>query len=81
MWSVQVNPSTSDELKGDIDNKDYEDDGDEGFDKLCEEMSKISVKNVTTKFTGKRTRFVYNSDGELEGELSSSSKTEEERVG
>ncbi|GJU66256.1 hypothetical protein Tco_1252515 [Tanacetum coccineum] len=54
MWPIQVNPSTSDELKGDINNEDYEDVGDKGF--------------------------VYNSDGELTGELESSSKTEEERV-
>ncbi|PWA90035.1 hypothetical protein CTI12_AA105290 [Artemisia annua] len=80
MWSVQVNPSTSDECKGDTHNEDYEDVGDEGLDKLCEEMSKISVNNATAKFAGKHTRFVYNSDGELEGELSSSSKTEEEIV-
>ncbi|GJW49893.1 hypothetical protein Tco_0091244 [Tanacetum coccineum] len=75
-----VNPSTSDELKGDINNEDYEDVGDEGLDKLCEEMSNISVSKVTAKFTRKHTRFVYNSDGELAGELESSSKTEEERV-
>ncbi|GJR46934.1 hypothetical protein Tco_1315037 [Tanacetum coccineum] len=80
MWPIQVNPSTSDELKGDINNEDYEDVGDEGLDKLCEEMSNISVSKVTAKFTRKHTRFVYNSDGELAGELESSSKTEEERV-
>ncbi|GJX51588.1 ribosomal protein L7Ae/L30e/S12e/Gadd45 [Tanacetum coccineum] len=80
MWPVQVNPSTSDELKSDINNEDYEDVGDEGLDKLCEEMSNISVSKVTAKFTGKHTSFVYNSDGELAGELESSSKTEEERV-
>lgn len=45
-------------------------------DELCEGMSKISVNNGG-KFTGKHIRFVYNSDGELEGELSSSSKTED----
>ncbi|XP_076955276.1 uncharacterized protein LOC143630061 [Bidens hawaiensis] len=43
-------------------------------DELCEGMSKISVYNGG-KFTGRHIRFVYNSDGELEGELSSSSKT------
>ncbi|XP_076928990.1 uncharacterized protein LOC143593157 [Bidens hawaiensis] len=52
-------------------------------DELCEGMSKISANNGG-KFTGKHIRFVYNSDGEPEGELSSSSKTgdtesEEER--
>ncbi|GKC12417.1 hypothetical protein Tco_1009199, partial [Tanacetum coccineum] len=64
-----VNPSTSDELKGDINSEDYEDVGDEGLDKLCEEMSKITVNKVTAKFTGKHIRFAYNSDGELAGEI------------
>ncbi|GKB95278.1 hypothetical protein Tco_0981415 [Tanacetum coccineum] len=45
--------------------------------KLCEEMSKIIVNNVTAKFTGKHTRFVYNSDVEFARELESSSKIEE----
>ncbi|GKE25442.1 hypothetical protein Tco_1440826 [Tanacetum coccineum] len=63
-----VNPSISDELKGDINSEDYEDVGDEGLDKLCEEMSKITVNKVTAKFTGKHIRFAYNSDGELAGE-------------
>ncbi|KAI3761870.1 hypothetical protein L1987_52292 [Smallanthus sonchifolius] len=69
LWSVQVNASTSEEYnKGDCE--------DVVVDELCEGMSKISVNNVV-KFTGKHTRFVYNSDGELKGELSSlSSKIE-----
>ncbi|KAI3776854.1 hypothetical protein L1987_46644 [Smallanthus sonchifolius] len=67
LWSVQVNASTSEECnKGDCE--------DVVVDELCEGMSKISVNNVV-KFTGKHTRFVYNSDGELEGELSSQSSS------
>ncbi|KAJ0753448.1 hypothetical protein HanPI659440_Chr09g0335941 [Helianthus annuus] len=64
-WSVQVNVSTSEEHK---DN--------EVVDELCEGMSKISV-NKTSEFSGKHTRFVYDSDEETEGGLlllSSSSK-------
>ncbi|GJU23786.1 hypothetical protein Tco_1157128 [Tanacetum coccineum] len=48
--------------------EDYEEVGDEGLDKLCEEMSKITVNKVTAKFTRKHIRFAYNSDGELAGE-------------
>ncbi|KAK9067398.1 hypothetical protein SSX86_014726 [Deinandra increscens subsp. villosa] len=40
-------------------------------DELCEGVSKISVK----KDAGKHIRFVYDSEGELEGELSSSSSS------
>ncbi|KAL8199512.1 hypothetical protein R6Q57_013080 [Mikania cordata] len=63
MWSVQVNASTSDEHKEDEDHED------KVVDELCVGMSKISVNNAV-KFTGKHTRFVYNSDGELERILS-----------
>lgn len=61
-WSVQVNPSTSDDLM---------------VDELCDGISNISVNN-STKFIGKHIRFVYNSDGELKGELEEEeeSKTE-----
>ncbi|KAK8717609.1 hypothetical protein V6N13_044870 [Hibiscus sabdariffa] len=41
-----------------------DDDGGE-FDELCEGLSKISMEEM---FRGKHTRFVYNSDGEIEGE-------------
>nr|GMC94892.1 chaperonin CPN60, mitochondrial [Ipomoea batatas] len=37
--------------------------------KLCRGISKIGI-NGAAKFAGKHTRFVYNSDGELEGEES-----------
>ncbi|KAK1432649.1 hypothetical protein QVD17_09547 [Tagetes erecta] len=59
LWSVQVNASTSEEYNDVV------------VDELCEEMSKISV-NKGVEFTGKHIRFVYDSDGELEGEVSSS---------
>ncbi|XP_076937815.1 uncharacterized protein LOC143605675 [Bidens hawaiensis] len=62
-WSFQVNASTSEECKDVV------------VDELCEEMSKMSVNKADDKFTGKHTRFVYESDGEAEGELSSSTST------
>ncbi|KAI3669481.1 hypothetical protein L6452_40717 [Arctium lappa] len=76
VWSVQVNASTSEEYN---EEDDYEDGADVVVDELCEGISKINVNNdAATKFIGKHIRFVYNSDGELEGELeeteSSSSK-------
>lgn len=76
VWSVQVNASTSEEYnKDEEDDEDYEDGDDVVVDELCEGMSKISVNN-DAKFSGKHIRFVYNSDGELEEEIeSSSSKT------
>ncbi|KAL4582704.1 hypothetical protein LXL04_007263 [Taraxacum kok-saghyz] len=66
LWSVQVNASTSEEYKDDEDCADCNDDG---IDEICDGISKISVAN----FTGKHIRFVYNSDGELEGEEEESS--------
>ncbi|KAM0039527.1 hypothetical protein Hdeb2414_s0012g00383091 [Helianthus debilis subsp. tardiflorus] len=69
-WSVQVNASTSDECK------EYEEDV--VVDELCEGMSKMSV-NKGVKFTGKHIRFVYNSDGELEGKVLSASTTDTRR--
>ncbi|KAA8531973.1 hypothetical protein F0562_006885 [Nyssa sinensis] len=81
VWSIQVNASTREdddeeeeegieeiEKEDDEDYDDYEgeEEGEDGLlDELCEGISKISV-NVA-KFTGKHTRFVYNSDDELEG--------------
>ncbi|XP_057469193.1 uncharacterized protein LOC130758342 [Actinidia eriantha] len=72
VWSVQVNASTVDdeeEIDDDDDEEAKEEEGNglcEEIYELCEEMSKISV-NGGTKFSGKHTRFVYNSDDELEG--------------
>ena len=86
VWSVQVNASTVDdeeEIEDDDDDDDDEAEEEEGnglceeIYELCEEMSKIRV-NGGTKFSGKHTRFVYNSDDELEGvesEESSSSSS------
>ncbi|CAK9157010.1 unnamed protein product [Ilex paraguariensis] len=61
---------------GENDDEYYEDgeevEADDGglVDELCEGICKINVNCETTmtKFTGKHTRFVYNSDDELEGE-------------
>ena len=70
VWSVQVNASTVDDEEeiedDDDDDDDDEEEEEEGIYELCEEMSKIRV-NGGTKFSGKHTRFVYNSDDELEG--------------
>ncbi|GFY87895.1 chalcone-flavanone isomerase family protein [Actinidia rufa] len=72
VWSVQVNASTVDdeeEIDDDDDDEAEEEEGNglcEEIYELCEEMSKISV-NGGTKFSGKHTRFLYNSDDELEG--------------
>ncbi|XP_071709773.1 uncharacterized protein [Rutidosis leptorrhynchoides] len=75
LWSVKVNASTSDEYKDDLE-EDYDH---VVVDDLCEGMSQISLN----KFSGKHKRFVYNSDGELEGELldSLSSKTANIKTG
>ncbi|KAF6161977.1 hypothetical protein GIB67_020033 [Kingdonia uniflora] len=82
VWSMQVNASTQDEEEGeeivddeeDYENGDYKEEEEDGqndglFDELCEGLSKISVeeKNIP-EFEGKHTRFVYNSDGDIEGE-------------
>ncbi|CAL5369091.1 unnamed protein product [Camellia sinensis] len=79
VWSIQVNASSRDdeeeEEESDEGEEEEEEEEDEDYeeaeeddgglvDELCEGMSKISFK----KFSGKHTRFVYNSDDELEGE-------------
>ncbi|KAH0700169.1 hypothetical protein KY284_014384 [Solanum tuberosum] len=75
VWSIQVNASTKDEEEEEeggleeVEEDEYDDDkydeieedGSE-VDDLCEAISKINVN-----FEGKHTRFVYNSDDELEG--------------
>ncbi|KAF8405363.1 hypothetical protein HHK36_010267 [Tetracentron sinense] len=84
VWSIQVNASTHDEdfEEEEEDNKnedeieeeeeeDYEEVDEDGgsVDELCEGLSKISVQEKRMpKFEGKHTRFVYNSDNEIEGE-------------
>nr|GMC66138.1 acidic leucine-rich nuclear phosphoprotein 32 family member A-like [Ipomoea batatas] len=74
VWSIQVNASSirDEEEEGEEEECDeyYEEEEEEEeevcdgglMDELCEGISKMSVK-----FSGKHTRFVYNSDGELEG--------------
>uniref|UniRef100_A0A0E0MB65 Uncharacterized protein n=1 Tax=Oryza punctata TaxID=4537 RepID=A0A0E0MB65_ORYPU len=80
-WSIQVNASSE---KGDEDTFTEQDpeeewlteDDDECFDDLCEGMSKMSVfdeeeedkKAGLPAFQGKHTRFIYDSDGEMERE-------------
>lgn len=73
IWSIQVNARVGDEDEKSVEEEcndyycyDEEDEGTGGglIDELCEGMGKMSVK---AKFAGKHTRFVYNSDGELEG--------------
>ncbi|KAJ9172677.1 hypothetical protein P3X46_015890 [Hevea brasiliensis] len=76
-WSIHVNASTHDEdeeeqeieEEEDYDPYDYEE-GDYGgsIDALCEGIGKVSVsesKTAPAKFTGKHTRFRYNSDDEI----------------
>nr|GMC96924.1 chaperonin CPN60, mitochondrial [Ipomoea batatas] len=48
--------------------------------KLCRGISKIGI-NGAAKFAGKHTRFVYNSDGELEGEEEESGGGDDHRRG
>ncbi|CAN4083429.1 unnamed protein product [Withania somnifera] len=79
MWSIQVNASTEDEEEEEDEEEKYDDDyydevkEDDGgvVDELCEAISKIDVngghKVLMAKFEGKHTRFMYNSDDELEG--------------
>ncbi|KAE8707756.1 transformation/transcription domain-associated protein-like [Hibiscus syriacus] len=75
VWSMQVNTSTHgedeetiEEMGDDYYEEEEETMGDDGgllVDELCEGLSKMSMKE---KFKGKHTRFVYNSDDELEEE-------------
>ncbi|PIA57267.1 hypothetical protein AQUCO_00600183v1 [Aquilegia coerulea] len=71
VWSIQVNTSTRDEddeqEKIEEEEVDHEDEG--LVDELCDGLSKIFVqKKPLPDFEGKHTRFVYNSDGEIERE-------------
>ncbi|KAK8673280.1 hypothetical protein V6N13_111627 [Hibiscus sabdariffa] len=81
VWSMQVNTSTHDEDEETVEEMgdDYHDDGEEEeeemgdnggllVDELCEGLSKMSMKEM---FKGKHTRFVYNSDDEIEEECAS----------
>ncbi|XP_009768499.1 uncharacterized protein LOC107812121 [Nicotiana tabacum] len=77
IWSIQVNASTKDdeedeeeggleEEEEEYDDDNYDENEEDGdlVDELCEAISKI---NVNAKFEGKHTRFVYNSEDEIEG--------------
>ncbi|RRT63371.1 hypothetical protein B296_00042749 [Ensete ventricosum] len=79
IWSIQVNASAhsdgdDDELFEDFDEDEevYEEEEEEEEEDedllgdLCEGMKKMSV--LGDEFAGKHTRFVYNSDGEIQGE-------------
>ncbi|TYI41024.1 hypothetical protein ES332_A02G205500v1 [Gossypium tomentosum] len=75
VWSIQVNASTHDEDEettieemGDDYHEDAEEMGDDDdglVDELCEGLSKMSMEEM---FQGKHTRFIYNSDEEIEEE-------------
>ncbi|PKA53249.1 hypothetical protein AXF42_Ash009979 [Apostasia shenzhenica] len=67
-WSLQVNASSCD---GEEEEEEAEGEDDVLLDDLCKEMSKMAVKEDEKmrlpEFKGKHTRFVYNSDDEIEG--------------
>lgn len=80
VWSMQVSASNKDEddveeeiAEEEDDEEDYYDVDDEeeyeedlGLDELCEGLNKVNVnEKVVSKFAGKHTRFVYNSDDEI----------------
>ncbi|CAL9052974.1 unnamed protein product [Musa banksii] len=76
IWSIQANASAhsdgdDDELFEDVDEdeeeyEEEEDDDEELLGDLCEGMKKMSM--LGDEFAGKHTRFVYNSDDEIQGE-------------
>lgn len=84
MWSLQVNASIREDDDEDIaedeENVYYdeeaedevdEEEEDELFNNLCEGLSKMSVQDKVVGLpgcTGKHTRFIYNSDDEIDGE-------------
>ncbi|GJM91578.1 hypothetical protein PR202_ga07963 [Eleusine coracana subsp. coracana] len=83
IWSIQVHASSEkgdEDLGEDLgeytEEEDWEEgsDDDECFDDLCEEMSKMIVfyeveeKAGLPQFEGKHTRFIYNSDDEIDRE-------------
>ncbi|XP_068640147.1 uncharacterized protein [Aristolochia californica] len=75
VWSVLVNASSQgeEEEDGEVCKQEYEeeekDHEGEEIDELCEGLSRICVEeNGIRAFMGRHTRFVYNSDDEIEGE-------------
>lgn len=79
IWSIQVNASSineeeeeEEEEEFEENDEEYDEEGeeyDELVDDLCEGISNISVnaEKKIPQFAGKHTRFVYNSDDEIEG--------------
>ncbi|KAJ4713986.1 Chalcone-flavanone isomerase family protein [Melia azedarach] len=76
VWSIQGNASVHDEDADEQVEKYYDDNSEENeaeekygglLDELCEDMSRISMNNekITAEFTGKHTRFLYDSDDEI----------------
>ncbi|KAG5623328.1 hypothetical protein H5410_008546 [Solanum commersonii] len=57
VWSILVNASTKDE----------EEEEEEGGLKKLKKMMMTTISKINVNFEGKHTRFVYNSDDELEG--------------
>ncbi|XP_010268692.1 PREDICTED: DNA polymerase epsilon catalytic subunit A-like [Nelumbo nucifera] len=82
VWSIQVNASPQDDdedddiINEDDKEEDYEEEeegeeevGTYSIDELCEGLRKMNVNQKKMPgFTGKHTRFIYNSDDEIEGE-------------
>lgn len=67
IWSMQVNASTHDE--DEYEDEEIAEDG-SVLDELCAGLNNISVnERAVPKFSGKHTRFVYNSDEELVEEV------------
>ncbi|XP_058098828.1 uncharacterized protein LOC131243471 [Magnolia sinica] len=69
VWSVQANASS----KGDEGEDDYDEGAEEEgelIDELCHGLRLMCVeeKRGLLEFVGRHTRFIYNSDGEIEGE-------------
>ncbi|CAL4924012.1 unnamed protein product [Urochloa decumbens] len=82
-WSIQVHASSEkgeeemgvEDLGEYTEDEEWEEDSDDDcFDDLCEEMSKMTVvdeeerKAGLPQYEGKHTRFIYNSDDEIERE-------------
>lgn len=69
VWSIQVNASSQGDEEGDIEDYEIEDVGGQ-IDELCEELEKVLIeeKKGLPEFTGRHTRFIYNSDDEIESE-------------
>lgn len=80
VWSIQVNASSQgdvedhEEVMGEVEDYEEEEMGevDDGglIDELCAGMEKVCVqeKGGMAEFKGRHTRFIYNSDDEIEGE-------------